>query len=122
MDKDLINKTFDVIDYFHNHETFKTLIKLNQALESDELKPLMDLYKTTKKAYLDAKKYSSFHPDLKTLQKAYQQAKNDLYYHPIMKDYVITFKTFQEELDDFVSSIGTLISPKIKIQRLPSLR
>lgn len=122
MNNELIQKTYDVIDAMKESFSFQALLSLNEALESEALKPVFETYKKTKKVYLEAKQYSTFHPDLKTYQKAFQTAKNDLYTHPTMKAYLISYRAFQNELDEFVSKLGQVISPKIKISMIPPIK
>lgn len=122
MNNEIIKYTYEVIDFIQQEPLFVSLLALNRKLESDEMSPLMNRYKKTKESYLEAKKYSRYHPDLKTFQLDFQQAKTELYSHPIMNAYLKTYRTFQNELDDIVAKIAGVISPKIKFSTQPSIK
>lgn len=121
MNETLINHTYQTVEYLKTRPSFLALLDASNKLESPYLKPLIVTYQNSKNAYLEAKKYQSYHPEFKTLQMAFQKAKNDLYSHKDMKTYFVAYKNFQNELDLWVHEIALAISPKIKHPNLPTV-
>lgn len=119
MTENLINLTEETIESFKKSSLFKNVKMAEEALKDEQVKLLLETYKEWQDTYLEAKKYGSYHPDLKAIQVSYQTAKIQLYSHPLIVEYFEHYHAFQALIDTFTQDLAKTISAQVKIGHIP---
>ncbi len=109
------------IEEVKQHSSYKTLIRLNQAMREDEqVLTAIERFKEAEKSYREAQKYGEYYPDYKKLKKAFIEAKTTLYTHPIVNAYKEAERALEDLLDASAFKLCESISDRIMVKtRLP---
>ena len=115
MNKEVVDKTYELIDEIKSSNEFKRLLELDKMIKSNqELVTLIDSFNKIKSKYDEVSKYGKYHPDLKSVQIELSLKKEEVYTNEIIKEYKQLEKDLQTRLDFISKEIASSVSSKIK--------
>lgn len=115
--KEIIDKTYEVVDTIKETKEFKELMALKEQIETT-LSPLITKFKQAQETYVEALKYGSYHPDLKKYQQELSKYKAELFTNELVEKYKGLEAVIQKNLNNIVNEVTTSISHRIIPKRI----